>query len=56
MSPKMGRPKSEKPKEIDLKVRIDDETNNRLLEYAKGKGLTKAEVVRQGLQKILSEK
>ena len=56
MCPKMGRPKSENPKQVDLKVRIDEETHKRLLEYAESKGVTKAEVVRQGLQRILSEK
>ena len=35
MSTKMGRPKSEITKDIDLKVRIDRNTNAALEKYAK---------------------
>lgn len=54
MSP-MGRPKSDKPKNNDLKVRLDDETHNKLLEYCKKHNISKAEAVRQGIHLLLSK-
>lgn len=54
MSP-MGRPKSDKPKNNDLKVRLDDETHNRLLAYCEKHNITKAEAVRQGIHLLLSK-
>lgn len=53
MSPRMGRPKSDNPKNIDIKVRIDEKTNERLKRYAEKKNLTRTEVVRQGIDRIL---
>ena len=53
MSPRMGRPKSDNPKNIDIKVRIDEETNERLKRYARKKKLTRTEVIRQGINRIL---
>ena len=53
MSPRMGRPKSDNPKNIDIKVRIDEETNERLKRYAGKKNLTRTEVIRQGINRIL---
>ena len=53
MSPRMGRPKSDNPKNIDIKVRIDEKTNERLKRYAEKKNLTRTEVVRQGIYRIL---
>lgn len=54
MSP-MGRPKSDKPKNNDLKVRLDDETHDKLLEYCKKQNISKAEAVRQGIHLLLSK-
>lgn len=57
MSSKMGRPKSDNPKSIDVKVRIDEKTNERLQSYAQRKSVTRAEVIRRGINQILdSEK
>ena len=53
MSSKMGRPKSDNPKSIDVKVRIDDKTNERLQSYAQRKNVTRAEVIRRGINQIL---
>lgn len=53
MSPRIGRPKSDNPKNIDIKVRIDEETNERLKRYAEKKNLTRTEVIRQGINQIL---
>ncbi len=52
---KMGRPKSNNPKNIDIKVRIDSETNKKLLNYCKENNLTKAEVLRIELNRILEK-
>ncbi len=56
MSPRTGRPKSPAPKCNDIKVRIDDETNIKLLKYCDENGITRAEAIRRGIQLILAEK
>jgi len=55
LSPRTGRPKAESPKSIDIKVRIDDDTNKNLTNYCKKHDLTRAEVIRMGLLKLLAE-
>ena len=50
---KIGRPKVENPKNIDIKVRIDEKTNSRLLDYCKQNNLSKTEAIRKGLEKLL---
>lgn len=55
MSPRMGRPKIDNPKCIDIKVRIDKELNTQLLSYCKNKGITRAEAVRQGIINLLEK-
>lgn len=52
MSPRTGRPKAEKPKTIEIKARIDEETNKRLVDYCKKNGTNKTEVVRKGIDWI----
>ena len=56
LSPRTGRPKSEKPKTIEVKARIDAETDVRLSEYCKLNNLTRTDVVRKGLTLVLDEK
>ena len=56
MSPRTGRPKSDNPKDIDLKIRIDKETNERLLVYCEKHGITRTEAIRQGIHLVLSQK
>lgn len=56
MSPRTGRPVIGSPKTNDIKVRIDEETHQRLLAYCKDKGITKAEAIRQSLQAYLQQK
>lgn len=53
MNPKMGRPKSDNPKNIDIKVRIDEITNKKIISYAKKYQLTRTEVIRRGIMMIL---
>ena len=56
MSPRTGRPKVENPKNIVIRVRIDEETNNKLLEYCQQHKVTITEVVRTGIDKVIKEK
>ena len=53
MGSKMGRPVIGSPKTNDIKVRIDNETLEKLLKYCKEKGITKAESIRQGIHLLL---
>ena len=53
MGSKMGRPVIGNPKTNDIKVRIDDETLEKLLKYCKEKRITKAEAIRQGIHLLL---
>lgn len=46
MARKVGRPKSDNPKDIGLKIRITTEMNNKLLEYSKENNITRGEVIR----------
>ena len=52
----MGRPKVANPKTIEVKARIDAETDRRLVEYCEKNGVTKTEVVRKGISLVLGEK
>jgi len=56
LSPRTGRPKSEKPKLIEVKARIDAETNQKLQEYCKKHNKTRTEIVREGIELILEQK
>ncbi len=53
-SPKIGRPVIGQPKTNDVKVRIDDETHNKLISYCKEKNITKAEAIRLAIAEFLS--
>ena len=56
MSPRTGRPKAEKPKTIEVKARIDEETNKRLVDYCRKNDTNKTEVVRKGIDMVLGDK
>lgn len=56
MSPRTGRPKAEKPKTIEVKARIDEEKNKRLVDYCKRNNTNKTEVVRKGIDMVLGDK
>lgn len=56
MSSKIGRPVIGKPKTNDIKVRIDDDTLKKLLDYCEVNKITKAEAIRQGIQLLLKKK
>lgn len=55
MSPRTGRPKAKKPKTLEVKARIDEETNKRLVDYCKRNNTNKTEVVRKGIDLVLRE-
>lgn len=55
MSPKTGRPKAEKPKEIRYSVRLDRETEERLREYCDRNELTRGEAIRKAIGKLLKK-
>ncbi len=56
MSPKMGRPKSDAPKHIRYSIRLDDETEKRLVEYCEKNNITRGEAVRRAINLLLAEK
>ena len=51
---KMGRPLSQNPKSERITVRIDFDTARLLENYSKENNIEKAEVVRQGIKKVVS--
>lgn len=53
MSPRTGRPKTDNPKAVEVKARIDDRTNKKLNDYCKEKGVTRTDAVRKGLDMVL---
>ena len=55
MSPKTGRPQVEKPLIIEIKARIDKDTNDKLIKYCKDNNVTRTDVVRKGIQLVLQE-
>lgn len=57
MSPhKIGRPKAENPLCIDVKVRIDTKTNNKLMEYCQENGITRATAIRKAVKMLIGDK
>lgn len=56
MSPRTGRPIIGAKKDVDVKVRFDSETNEKLLKYCEKNGITRAEAIRQSVNLLLSEK
>lgn len=52
---KMGRPVIGNPKNIDIKVRIDEETNKQLLKFCDEHGITRAESIRQAILSMLKK-
>lgn len=55
MSPRTGRPKSEKPKQTQLGVRFDNEQLKKLDVVAEHYMETRAESIRRGVEKLYSE-
>lgn len=53
MSPRTGRPKAENPKDIDVKVRFDKVTHEKLMAYCREHDVTRTEAIRKGVQMLL---
>ena len=53
MSPRTGRPRVDKPKNNDVKVRLDDETTKKFDDYCDEHNITRAEAIRQGIHLLL---
>lgn len=56
MSPRTGRPKSENPLNVDVKVRLDRATSEKLDDYCKKHGITRTEAIRKGIHLLLEKK
>lgn len=49
---KIGRPPSDAPKTYPLSLRLDEETENVLLEYSKKYGITRTEATREAIHRL----
>lgn len=52
MSPRTGRPKTDNPKDIQLKIRADKQTISDLDFCCKKLDKTRSDVIRLGIQKV----
>ena len=55
MSSKIGRPKVDNPKNVEVKIRLDNITNNKLLKYCENNNLTRTEAIRKGINLLLEK-
>lgn len=53
---KVGRPKTEKPKENKICIRLDQEMLERLVEYCEKNNITKGGAIRKALGLLLDTK
>lgn len=53
MSPRTGRPKLDNPINVRTDVRLDKETNKKLVQYCQKHGISKGEAVRKGVHLLL---
>lgn len=53
MSPRTGRPKAKKPKNVDVKVRFDEENHNRILKYCENHNMTRTEAIRKAVDLLI---
>ena len=56
MSPRTGRPIVGGKKDIEVKIRFDKETHDKLLEYCNEHGMTRTEAIRNGVKLLVSGK
>lgn len=55
MSPhKIGRPKVEHPKNIDVKCRFDEISHNKLMEYCEKHGITRTTAIRKAVDLLIN--
>lgn len=55
LSPKTGRPKIATPKNVGVHIRFTQDTNKKLLDYAKENNITRVEVIRRAVDLFLSQ-
>ncbi len=55
MSPRTGRPRTDTPKNIQLKIRADEQTMQDLEFCCEKLNKTKSDVIRLGIQKVKAE-
>lgn len=55
MSPKTGRPKTDNPINTRTSVRLDAETDRKLIEYCNRHSMTKGEAIRKGVHLLLAD-
>lgn len=53
MSPRTGRPHIVKPKSVKYSIRLDEETEEALLEYCHRHGLKRGEAIRLAIKLLL---
>ena len=53
---KIGRPKLEKPKSIEIKVRVDEDTNNKINTYCEENEINKSVFLRKAIDKFFQKK
>ena len=56
MSPRTGRPKAEKPKDIRYSIRLDQETEAGLQSYCDQHEITRGEAIRRAIDLLLKKK
>ena len=55
MSPAKGRPPSKDPKKNDTRIRLSDSEAQKLEYCAKETGMTKADIIRKGINMVYAE-
>lgn len=55
MSPRTGRPPSQNPKSYETRIRMDKDDVAILEECCKATGMTKADVIRQGIREVYAK-
>ncbi len=55
MTPRMGRPKVENPKDVKYSIRLDGDTEAKLQAYCIEHNITKGEAIRQGIHLLLAK-
>lgn len=53
---RIGRPPSDNPKSAMFSIRLDVETERRLMEYCKEHEITRVEAIRRGIHLLLKKK
>lgn len=56
MNAKIGRPKAENPKNVKYSIRLDEDTEKKLVLYCEKNNISKGEAIRKGIEKLLEEK